>query len=810
MPVSRPVLPEVRLKAQVSWAVLLLGLGCAEGAAVGQKAPAQRTIAVVVVNAHSQPAQPVPVVRVVLSYLYNSVRVNGLRAVTNPRGQAWLNVPADAAQSGGLRIEIDGATDLVIYEPADGELAGSLPATINIRMLPKGSPALLGPAQIEAMLHHTLLQVNTLQKQISSLKQNAAPGQKPDLGAGIAEWAAANGFSPAQVDEQVRQWAAGIQKQAAQSTSAEQKALAALALKNYADAAQLFNAAGDADRQQISAEDSQEQSLRAQVKALEAAQQAFLNKQRTTMQQLLDHSQQAAGAYQLNLQFGQATQALASAETVVEAEYKKHPDDSGFHEQWLLAVWAAATARQREGEVSSAGESLNLLAQSAGDFELLTREYAALGDRQNTASAQLSLGTALMDEGERAGGDKAAVLFDQAVQAYHSALEVDTKADLPQAWAWTQDSLGIALMDEGVRAGGDKAAGLFAQAAEACTNSLQVFTKDAQPQDWARTQDILGGVLMVEGELAGRDQAVALFDQSIEAYQNALQVYTRADFPQNWAGTETNIAGVWLREGERSSGEKAAALFAQAVDAYRKALEVRTKADVPQDWAWTQTNLGTALSDEADRTSVDQTASLLDQAVQAYRSALEVRTKDGLPQAWAATENGLGNALMDEGERAGGDKAAELLAQAGEAFESALQVYTKADVPRNWVVAESNIMEVDLVSSHFAECSKQAEILPDNLLWGSLDYSRDVMRLACTAADGQHAAAQDALKDLFVKAPAVTKGAYDYSGILRFLSNSPAFSNGRASWVGLFTAVQNGDSAGMTAALQQLKPILQQ
>ena len=370
-------------------------------------------------------------------------------------------------------------------------------------------------------------------------------------------------------------------------------------------------------------------------------------------------------------------------------------------------------------------------------------------------------------------------------------------------------------MDEGVRARGDKAAALFAQAAEACGNSLQVFTKDAQPTDWARTQDILGGVLMVEGDLAGRDQAVALFDQSIGAYQNALQVYTKADFPQNWAGTETNLAGDWLKEGERVSGEKAAALFAQAVDAYRNTLEVRTKADLPQDWAWTQTNLGTALSDEADhvsedQASVDQAASLLDQAVQAYRSALEVRTKDGLPQAWAATENGLGNALMDEGERASGDKAAALLAQVGEAFENALQVYTKADVPRNWVVVESNIMEVDLVSSHFADCIKQAEILPDNMLWGSLDYSRDIMRLACTAAAGQNAAARDALKDLFAKAPAVTKGAYDYSGVLRFLSNSPAFSNGRASWVALFMSVQNGDSAGMTAALQQLEPILQQ
>jgi hypothetical protein len=84
------------------------------------------------------------------------------------------------------------------------------------------------------------------------------------------------------------------------------------------------------------------------------------------------------------------------------------------------------------------------------------------------------------------------------------------------------------------------------------------------------------------------------------------------------------------------------------------------------------------------------------------------------------------------------------------------------------------------------------------------------MRFACAVAAGQHAAARDALKVLSAKAPAVKTSAYDYSGILRFLANSPAFAAGRASWIALFTAVQNGDSAGLTAALHQLEPILQQ
>ena len=312
------------MKVRVSWAVLLLSLSCAPGATVAQKTPAQQTVAVVVVNADVQPAQPVPTVRVSLSYLDNAVLVTEARDVSNPKGQAWLEVSEDAAKRGGLRIEITGATNLMIYQPADGQLA-ALPATINVSMLPKGSPALLGPAQIEAMLHRTLLQVSSLQKQVATLKQSVtAQNQKPDLGAAIAEWAQANGFSAAQTDQQVQQWAEGIQKQTGQVT-AEQRALAELALKHYADAAQLFNQAGDADRQQINAEDTQEQALEAQVKALQAAQQALLDKQRNTLRQLIDHSQQAAGADQLNLQYHQATLTLEDAVATAQTEYKKHP-----------------------------------------------------------------------------------------------------------------------------------------------------------------------------------------------------------------------------------------------------------------------------------------------------------------------------------------------------------------------------------------------------------------------------------------------------------------------------------------------------
>jgi tetratricopeptide (TPR) repeat protein len=747
------------MKARVSWAVLLPCLGCAYSAAVAQKAPAQRTIAVVVADAHTEPAQPVPTVRVALSYLDSAVLVTEVRGVTNPRGQTWLDVSEEVAQRGGLRIEIAGASNLVIYQPADGQLS-TLPGTINVSVLPKGSSALLGPAQIEAMLHRTLVQVSALQKQVTALKQNAAAqNQKPDLGAALAEWAQANGFSDDQVKQQVEQWAQGIQRQSAQATTAEQKALAELALNHYANAAQLFNEAGDADRQQIDSVESQEKALQAQVQALQAAQQALMEKLRTPLRQLLDHSEQAAGAYRLNLQYHQATLTLESAEAAADAEYKKHPEDKGFHELWLQAVWDTADARWREGEVAAAGESLALLAQSASDFQSLAREYAVLGDRQEAAAAHDGLGVALEEEGERVSGDKAAGLLDEAVQAYRSALEVYTQAELPRYWAATQNNLGIALMHEADRASGDKAAGLL--------------------------------------------------DEAVRAYRSALEVCTKADLPQDWAGTQNNLGIALMHEGEGASGDKAASLLDEAVRAYRSALEVYTKANLPQEWASTQNNLGIALMDAEEWAGADKAAGLLDQAVQAYRSALEVRTKADLPQDWAATQNNLGLALEEEGELAGGDRAVALFDQADQAYRSALEVYTKADLPEKWAGTQMNLMELNLWAGHFTVCLQQAAVLDDSTLPPPGLAIRDAMKLACQWGTGDRGAAAATETALASKPPVFQTDFWDFTGTIHFLSHSPSFEKGRASWIALFTSLQNGDSAGMTAALRQIEPLLQ-
>ena len=632
--------------------------------------PAQALVTVVVLDSHVDPSKPVPSVRVSLTYVDSGTRVTDARDVTNPKGEAFLQVSPDVPQRGDLSVQISGATNLVIYQPADGQLQG-LGSKVTISLLPKGSPALLGPAQIEALLHRAVLQVSSLQKQ-------AQASQKPDLSTALNAVAQAYGFAPADFNSKVESWAHDVQADPA--ADARKKALAELALKNYAGAAQLFTQATNAD-----------------AASMDADEQKFLEGQRTKLRQLLTDAQQSANAAQLNLQYHQATSMLESALARAAATQKSFPDDAALHAIWLDATSAVAMARWREGEVTAADRSLPLLTQAAADFQALAPQYLAAGYKANSAATQLNLGNALSSEGERASGNKAPALLDLAVQAYRGALEVYTKADDPQHWALTQSNLGLAVLSQGGRTNEDKAPALFAQAMQAFSSALEVDTKAAYPQDWANTQDNLGLVLLDQGERAtSKDKADAFYDQALQAFRNALQVQTKADSPQDWAGTQNHLGlalmdeGNWADEAGAVDHDKAIALLDQAVQALRSALEVYTQAALPQDWAQIQNNLGAALMREAERGG-DKALALAGQAEQAFRNTLQVYTQAALPQDWARSQNNIGSALWLEGLVSSGDAATSFFNQAAQAYQGALQVYTKTADPYDWAGTMRNL-----------------------------------------------------------------------------------------------------------------------
>jgi tetratricopeptide (TPR) repeat protein len=692
--------------------------------AFAQNSP-QKELTVVVVNAHADPSQPVQGVRVSLSFVAGSEKVVDSRDATNRSGQAVLLVSPEAAQRDDLRVEISGTSDLVVFQPADGQLSG-LPASVTVRLLPKGSVLLLGPPQIEAMLQRMSIQNRAKNQEIRELKAElaGAQSQKPDdLTAAMTEWAKNNGLDVADVDKQVQQWATDIQNRKDQAT-ANEKALAELALKHYGAAAQLFDQAADDDD-----------------KAMEESKQRFLEQDRKMLRALVDKKFQSANAYQLNLQFHQATVTLTQARDRAAAEHTQYPDDAALRSIWLDAVLRLANARRDEGDFGAAGDSATLLAESIKDYQTLLPQRAAPDEKQDWAMAQLNLGialdgqalrssgaqgadllgqavsayrsalqvytkagqpkewaraemnvgNALLDQGERSNGAKANELLAQAVVAYRAALEVRTRVDLPLEWANTQNNLGRALSGQAQRSSGAQSADLMVQAIAAYRAALEAETKTGQPQDWARVENNLGIALEIQGERANGAQAMDLLAQAAQAYRASLEVRTKANLPQDWAGTENNLGGALMEQGVRSNGAQAMDLLAQAVEAYRAALEVRTKTALPQDWAETENNLGDALVDQGLRSSGAQATDLLAQAVDAYRADLEVYTKQFLPQDWAMTQNNLGLALVDQGEMSRGKQATDLIGHAVDAYRAALEVYTKADLPHDWAMTQNNL-----------------------------------------------------------------------------------------------------------------------
>lgn len=648
----------------------------------------EHRLSVVVVDAHVEPSRPLKAVRVSLSFVDDAIRMMDARAVTNSQGEALLEVSRDAALRGDLRIEIAGAGDLVIYQPPEGQLSG-IPTSVTVRLLPKGSPALLGPAEIEAMLRRLSLQSHRLQQEMRSLKGALieAQVQKPDLTAAIAEWARRNGFDVEEVDKRIREWGEDIGRRKEQATT-EQRALAELALKEFGAAAELFKKAAD------------EQDM-----ALDQDEKKYLEDRRNKLRLLIDDEIQSANAFQLHLQYHRATEVLITARNRAESEHRRFPDDAALREVWM-DTWRESALMQK-GEASHADPttSLVLLQSSVDDLRMLAQEYKRSNDRKEEARTEGDLGNALEDMGIRVGEDKARSNLEQAVQAYQRALEILTKESDPKDWALLQVNLALALMAAAEREPGNNFNLLIGRAIKGYKDGLGVIDKAAFPVEWAAIQEGLGLALSDEADKVGGDKANALYEQSIEALRRSLEIRTKNALPEAFARTQLSLCTVLRSQGEQFVTEEADVLYGQALSACESALEVLNKRDLPQNWATAQDLLGAVLFEQAKRKSGDVADHLYTEAIQAFRDALKVYTKDNLPQNWAEAESNLGGALLYVSERLSGEKGAQLLNEAIQSLRLALQVRTRDDLPQQWASTQGSLGSALLV---------QAEKSPEN------------------------------------------------------------------------------------------------
>jgi tetratricopeptide (TPR) repeat protein len=280
------------------------------------------------------------------------------------------------------------------------------------------------------------------------------------------------------------------------------------------------------------------------------------------------------------------------------------------------------------------------------------------------------------------------------VGAYRAALEVRTRAQLPQDWAATQNNLGSVLSALGERAEGSEGLKYLNEAVVAYRAALEVRTRTQLPQKWAMTQNNLGNALRNLGERAERRGGLKYLNEAVGAYRAALEVRTRAQLPQDWAATQNNLGNALSALGERAEGSEGLKYLNDAVVAYRAALEVHTRAELPQQWAVTLNNLGIVLRELGARVEGSEGLKYLNEAVVAYRAALEVRTRTELPQDWAATQNNLGVVLSDLGVRA---EAVRYLKEAVVAYLAALEVRTRAQLPQQWAATQNNLARTYLL-----------------------------------------------------------------------------------------------------------------
>ena len=657
-------------------AVCCLGLFLSLGAAAPTINASERELTVVVVNAHADPSQPVQGARISLSFVAASEKVVDARDATNRAGKALLLVSPDALGRDNLRIEVSGSGDLVIYEPPGGQLAG-LPTNQTVKLLPKGSPALMNSPQLSALWLRLSLQNKRLEQLNRDLKGQLAVSQeqKAGLAAAVEQWANANGLKLGDVENQVRSWAEEIEQRKEQVDD-EQRGLAELALKQYGAAAQTF-----------------QQSFNARVQAMKEKDEKQLEEKRKDLRDSMFAAAQAANSYQLDSQYHNATEVLEEASQ--EASDERHPyeHDPALRGIRLDALQRLADARAEEGAAGEALDSSSLLSQSFADYRQLLQAYQLPREQEAWARTQSNLAYALSYAGERSTGTQSVEFLTQAIEASRAALTVQTKESLPQDWARTQNNLGYSLIDQGERDTGAHTTKLLADAVQALRAALEVRTKADLPQDWAKTETILGLALWRQSERADTAEAMKLLTESIAAYRAALEVENRTSMPSDWAITE-NYMGLSLTDlAALSSGAGAKKLWAQGVDAYHAALEVRTKTALPQRWAMTQNNLGWALRTQGERSIGAEATDLLTQSVQAYRGALEVFTRESLPQDWAKAQSNLCLATRALGTWNTGAQATDLFAQAAQACRLALEVRTRADLPQNFATTERFLCE---------------------------------------------------------------------------------------------------------------------
>lgn len=155
----------------------------------------------------------------------------------------------------------------------------------------------------------------------------------------------------------------------------------------------------------------------------------------------------------------------------------------------------------------------------------------------------------------------------------------------------------------------------YEQAVEAYKSALGILSRLDYPHDWALSQIRLG---LTTYHLARKSDHPKIMGDAIKALEQALTIFTRATNPGRWAEVKNHIGVVMTSMGEELSNNK---MLERAIEAFDDSLDVRKREQVVILWAQTTNNLGAAAFALAKRTE-DQ--ALMQQATIAFEGAISV------------------------------------------------------------------------------------------------------------------------------------------------------------------------------------------
>lgn len=234
--------------------------------------------------------------------------------------------------------------------------------------------------------------------------------------------------------------------------------------------------------------------------------------------------------------------------------------------------------------------------------------------------------------------ESATARLDQAVTAFHRALDLQDKTRNPFDWAATQNHLGNAIGSLGQR---QHDLAMMDRAVKAFEAAIDAPVSNNSAESRASAHNNLGAVLLT---IAPLRQDPELLKRAVDSYRTALSIWTAERKPVFWATTMANAAGAMRQMGQVTRNTDT---LTQSVDLYRAALEVRTRERMARDWAKTQNDLGAALQALGELT---EDALTYGRCITAFREALTEIDRDEEPMAWALTQMNLGVARRKQGE----------------------------------------------------------------------------------------------------------------------------------------------------------------